>query len=135
MADGIGYFETRWKSKSWNTRHHFILIGKQVKHQHKQWIQFDLFRPVEYGYDCNIIVIKKRTDSRDIVAFHEDCGSQEVIFSELSMYYRMHYIPVRTRVGNQPYMFAGILAQNLTSELQIQIDRRARGTTPKRAAL
>ena len=32
-------------------------------------------------------------------------------------------------------MFAGILVHNLTSELQIQIDRRARGTTPKRAAL
>ena len=28
-----------------------------------------------------------------------------------------------------------MLARNLTHELQIQIDRRARGTTPKRAAL
>ena len=43
--------------------------------------------------------------------------------------------PVRIWVGNQPYMSAGILARNLTRELQIQIDRRARGTTPKRAAL
>ena len=32
-------------------------------------------------------------------------------------------------------MFAGILAHNLTQELQIRIGRRARGTTPKRAAL
>ena len=47
----------------------------------------------------------------------------------------MDYIPVGTRAGNQLYMFAGILAHNLTRELQIQIGARARGTTPKRAAL
>ena len=44
-------------------------------------------------------------------------------------------VPVKTRVGNQLYMFAGILAHNLTRELQIQLDPRARGTTAKRAAL
>ena len=32
-------------------------------------------------------------------------------------------------------MFAGILAHNLTRELQIQVTHRARGTTAKRAAL
>ena len=47
----------------------------------------------------------------------------------------MDYIPVNTRVGNQLYMFAGILAHNLTRELQIQLTSRARGTTAKRAAL
>ena len=72
---------------------------------------------------------QKRPGPRDIVAFHQD------IFAEPGLHCQIDYIPVRTRVGNQPYMFAGILAQNLTSELQIQIDRRARGTTPKRAAL
>ena len=44
-------------------------------------------------------------------------------------------MPVGTRAGNQPYMFVGILARNPTRELRIQIDRHARGTTPKRAAL
>ena len=47
----------------------------------------------------------------------------------------MDCMPTRTRVGNQPYMFAGILARNLTRELRIQIGARARGTTPKRATL
>ena len=47
----------------------------------------------------------------------------------------MDCMPIGTRVGNQLHMFAGILAHNLTRELRIQIDRRARGTTPKRAAL
>jgi len=47
----------------------------------------------------------------------------------------MDYVPVTTRVGNQLYMFAAILAHNLTRELQMQISPRARGTTAKRAAL
>lgn len=41
---------------------------------------------------------------------------------------------VTKRVGNQLYMFAGILAHTLTCELQIQITPRARGTTARRAA-
>ena len=47
----------------------------------------------------------------------------------------MDYVLVKTRVGNQLYMFAGIVAHNLTRELQIQLNPRARGATAKRAAL
>jgi hypothetical protein len=47
----------------------------------------------------------------------------------------MDYVPVTTLVGNQLYMFAGILAHNLTRERQIQLTPRARRTTAKRAAL
>jgi hypothetical protein len=47
----------------------------------------------------------------------------------------MDYVPVTTRVGHQPYRFAGILAPNLTRESRIQVAPRARGTTAKRAAL
>ena len=49
--------------------------------------------------------------------------------------FRTYTLPVKTQVGNQLYMFAGIVAHNLTRELQIQLDPRARGTTAKRAAL
>ena len=47
----------------------------------------------------------------------------------------MDYVPVGTLAGNQLYMFAGILAHNITRELQIQLVPRARCTTPKRTAL
>ena len=134
-AVGLDYFETRWKPKSWNADHRFILIGKQVRHQSKSPIQLDLFRPVEYGYEFKVIVINKRISPRKAVAFHESRGSQEGIFAELKTHCQMDYIPVRTRVGNQLCMFAGILAHNLTRELQIQLALRARNTTPKRAAL
>ena len=135
LADGIDYFETRWRPKSWNTHHRFIPVGKRVERQHKQPIQPDLFRPVECGCEFKAIATNKQTDPRDVVAFHEGRGSQEGFFVELKTRCRMDYMPVGTRVGNQLHMFAGIPARNLTRKLQIQINRRARGTTSKRAVL
>ena len=74
LAVGIDYFETRWKPKSWNADHRFILIRKQVRHQSKLPIQLDLFRPMEYGYEFKVIVTNKRISSRKVVAFHEGPG-------------------------------------------------------------
>ena len=47
----------------------------------------------------------------------------------------MGYVPVRTRVGNQLYLLAGLFAHNLTRELQMATTTRSRNTTAKRAAL
>ena len=135
MAAGLGYFETRWKPKSWNARYRFIFIRKQVRCQDKSPIQLDLFKPIEYGYEFKVIVTNRKIKPRKVVLFHEGRGSQEGIFSELKTHCQMDYVPVKTRVGNQLYMFAGILAHNLTRELQIRLNPRARGTTAKRAAL
>ena len=131
----LSFFETRWKPKSWTTPHRFIFIRKQVRCQDKAPVQLDLFKPIEYGYEFKVIVTNKSGSPRRVVAFHEGRGSQEGIFAELKSHCQMDYVPVTTRVGNQLYMFAGILAHNLTRELQIQVTPRARGTTAKRAAL
>ena len=87
-----------------------------------------------YGYEFKVIVTNKSGSPRRIVAFHEGRGSQEGIFAELKSHCQIDYIPVTTRVGNQLYMFAGILAHNLTRELQMLLTPRSRGTTAKRAA-
>ena len=131
----LSFFETRWKPKSWSTPYRFIFIRKQVRCQDKAPVQLDLFRPIEYGYEFKVIVTNKSGSPSRVVAFHEGRGSQEGIFAELKSHCQMDYVPVTTRVGNQLYMFAGILAHNLTRELQIQLTPRARGTTAKRAAL
>ena len=135
LNDELSFFETRWKPKSWGTPYRFIFIRKEVRCQDKAPIQLDLFKPTEYGYEFKVIVTNKQGSPRRVVAFHEGRGSQEGIFAELKSHCQMDYIPVTTRVGNQLYMFAGILAHNLTRELQIQVTHRARGTTAKRAAL
>jgi len=131
----LSFFETHWKPKSWSAPYRFIFIRKTVRCQDKAPVQLDLFKPTEYGYEFKVIVTNKRCSARKVVAFHEGRGSQEGIFAELKSHCQMDYIPVTTRVGNQLYMFAGILAHNLTRELQMQLTPRARGTTAKRAAL
>jgi hypothetical protein len=131
----LSFFETHWKPKSWTAPYRFLFIRKQVRCQDKAPVQLDLFKPTEYGYEFKVIVTNKRTSPRKVVAFHEGRGSQEGIFAELKSHCQMDYVPVTTRVGNQLYMFAGILAHNLTRELQIQLAPRTRGTTAKRAAL
>ena len=133
MAGGLGYFESRWKPKSWNTRYRFIFIRKLVRRQNKAPIQLDLFEPVEYGCEFKVIVTNKTIGPRKVVLFHEGRG-REGIFAELALPDH-RYVPVKTRIGNQLYMFAGILAHNLTRELQMRIHPRERRTTAKRAAL
>lgn len=135
LNDGLSYFETQWKPASWSTSYRFLFVRKQVRCQDKEPIQLDLFKPIEYGYEFKVIVTNKHTNASQVVAFHEGRGSQEGIFAELKSHCQMDYVPVSTRAGNQLYMFAGILAHNLTRELQIRITPRARGTTLKRAAL
>ena len=74
MAGGLGYFETRWKPKSWNTRYRFIFIRKHVRCQNKAPIQLDLFQPIEYGYEFKVIVTNNKTNPRKVVLFHEGRG-------------------------------------------------------------
>ena len=135
LNDELSFFESQWKPKSWSTPYRFLFIRKQVRRQDKAPVQLDLFRPTEYGYEFKVIVTNKRCRASKVVAFHEGRGSQEGIFAELKSQFQMDYVPVTTRVGNQLYLFSGILAHNLTRELQIQVSSRARGTTAKRAAL
>ena len=135
LNDELSFFETNWKPKSWTAQYRFIFIRKQVRCQNKATIQLDLFKPTEYGYEFKVIVTNKCGSPRKVVAFHGGRGSQEGIFAELKSHCQMDYVPVNTRAGDQLYMFACILAHNLTRELQIQPTPRARRTTVKRTAL
>ena len=72
---------------------------------------------------------------RPLVEFHNGRGSQEGIFGELKSHCQMGYVPVRSCLGNQLYLLAGLLAHNLVRELQMATTPRARRTTAKRATL
>lgn len=56
-------------------------------------------------------------------------------FAELKSDCQIGYIPVTTRVGNQLYLLAGLLAHNLNRELRMRVHPRSRPTTAKRTAL
>ena len=135
LDEGLSFFETQWKPKSWSSRYRFLFIRKRVLRQYKAPIQLDLFIPREHDYDYKVIVTNKTVAPGAVVAFHEGRGSQEGIFAELKTGCQMDYIPVTTEVGNRLYRSAAILAHNLSRELQMKLNPRHRRTTPKRAAL
>ena len=131
----LSFFETSWKPKKWNQRFRFVFIRTRAKKQHKGPVQLDLFIPYEYGYDFKVVITNKTVQMKTVLAFHNGRGSQEGIFAELKSQAQMGYVPVRTRIGNQLYLLAGLFAHNLTREFQMMTTPRRRNTSAKRAAL
>jgi len=131
----LSFFETPWKPKKWKSRYRFLFIRERVVRQQKDPIQLDLFIPYQLGYDFKVIVTNKRARMKKVLAFHNGRGAQEGIFGELKSHCQMEYVPVRTRVGNEIFLFSAVLAHNLTRELQMAAHPPQRVTTEKRAPL
>jgi len=130
-----GFFETRWKPKSWADKYRFLFIRTCQRRQHKDAVQLDLFIPYEYGYDFKVIITNKRLKAKKVLAFHNGRGAQEGVFAELKSQAQMDYVPTRRRAGNQIYLLAGILAHNLNREIHMRCHEPSRNTTEKRAPL
>jgi len=130
------YFEAGWKPKSWpeEWNFRFLFYRRKSKIIHKSPIQLDLFLPDTYEYEYKVIATNKQVIAKKVLRFHNGRGAQEGIFAEAKTHASLGYIPTRAKAGNQLYMMAGILAHNLTRELQMNASAPARGTTEKRAA-
>ena len=135
FSGDLSFFETSWKPKKWNQRFRFVFVRTRAKKQHKGPVQLDLFIPYDYGYDFKVVITNKTVQMKTVLAFHNGRGSQEGIFAELKSQAQMGYVPVRTRIGNQLYLLAGLFAHNLTREFQMMTTPKHRNTSPKRAAL
>lgn len=131
----LAFFETPWKPKAWDRRFRFVFVRRRVAVRDTGPVQLDLFTPAEWGYDFKVIVTNKTVRMKKVLAFHNGRGTQEGIFAELKTQAQMDYIPVRTRVGNQIWLLSGILAHNLTREMQMTADPPARSTTEKRSPM
>ena len=116
----VRFFEQAWKPKKWTKKHRFLFIPKEVAVPQKAPIQLDLFEPVEFGFDYKVIITNKKVGARKVLRFHEGRGQQENVFSELKTHAQMDYIPTRTWIGNQVYLLCGLLAHNLSRELQMR---------------
>ena len=64
-----------------------------------------------------MIVTNKQLQAASAVDYHDGRGSQEGIFAELKSHCHVDYVPVRTQLGNETYLLAGLLAFNLTMRL------------------
>lgn len=131
----LGYFEKRWKPKSWDRRNRFVFIRAEVNEQIKGPLQLDLFEPRQRGYLFKAIVTNKKCISRKVVRYHEGRGTQESIFGELKNHGQMDYIPARRWNANKVFLLANLLAHNLTRELQMERAATHRHTNEKRSAL
>ncbi|TNG02668.1 MAG: IS1380 family transposase [Gammaproteobacteria bacterium] len=129
------YFETNWKPKSWGQTYRFLFVRQRVAKQRKGPVKLDLFAPQVQGYEFKVVVTNKIVRAKKVVAFHNGRGAQENIFAELKSHNQMGYVPTKKLCGNQVYLFAAVLAHNLTRELQMQAFEQHRRTTEKRAPL
>ena len=131
---GCSCFELKWKPDCWPRRHRFIVIRQKAVKQRKGELQLDLFEPRDWQYEFKVIITNKTVRSRAVTRYHEGRGSQEGIFAEAKTDVAMGHIPVRTRNGNQAYLLAGLMAHNLTRELQMRESPPQRATNMTRAA-
>jgi hypothetical protein len=132
---GRGYFERRWKAKSWQMRRRLLFIRTETRRQHKAPVQLDLLVPYEYGHEFKAIITNKRLGARKVLEFHNGRGAQEGIFAELKSDNQIDYVPTRTWLGNQIYLLSALFAHNLARELQMIAHAPSRRTLEKRPAL
>ncbi len=131
----ISFFEIDWKPKSWSTDFRFIFIRKITKCHNKGVVQLDLFEPYHYEYEYQVIVTNKKISPKKILNFHCGRGSQEGIIGELKSHCGLDYIPFRSKSANQLYLLSGIMAHNLSRELQMRAYDKEKNTTEKRSSL
>jgi hypothetical protein len=128
-------FEESWKPQSWKRKARFVFVKTLKARQSKAPLQLDLFEPREFGYEHKVVVTNKRGSVQSVARFHQGRGQQENLFSELKSEGTLAYAPARKWNANKTYMLAGILAHNLSRELQMERWERLRGTTQKRSPL
>lgn len=136
LGKGQSFFERNLSLKSWSLpRHRFLFVRERLPIQTKGVLQLELFMPRDYNYQYKAIVTNKINKPANVVRYHEGRGTQEGLFAELKSHAAMSYVPCNTWNGNKIFMLSGILAHNLTRELQMRHLERQRGTTAKRPAL
>jgi hypothetical protein len=135
LGQGVGYFELKWKPKSWSRRLRLVVLRTEHAQRDKQPVQLDLFVPTVRDYRFTVVVTNQRISARKIVRFHHGRGAQEGVFAELKSHGHLGYVPTRTLVGNQIYLLAVLLAHNLARELQMAVSPPQRSTTEQRASL
>ena len=135
LDNTTSYFESDWKPKSWKGSCRFIFIRTLAKKQNKNPVQLDLFEPYEYGYEFKVIVTNKTQKARAILKFHNGRGTQEGIIGEVKSHCFQDCVPVQSLNGNKAFLFSGIIAHNLTRELQMESNNKAFNTSEKRRPL
>ena len=124
-----------WKPKSWKEGHRLILFRKRRAKQRKGPLQLDLFEPREYEFEYKAVVTNKTGNAGKILLFHNGRGAQEKLIGDCKQHAAVDVVATRTACGNQLFTWAGVIAHNLSRELQMRSRPMDRSTWPKRPAL
>lgn len=134
MDSHWSYFEKTWKPKAWSRSYRFLFLRQRTKKQQKGPLQLDLFVPRDYEYEYKVIVTNKQVRAKTVLYFHHGRGAQEKIFGEAKQNAAVDLVATKRRVGNEIFTLAGMLAHNLSRELQMRTHPLVRPTEPKRPA-
>ena len=130
----LSFFESDWKPEKWNRRYRVLIIRKRIRKQIKGPLQLDLFRPVDHDFEYKAIATKMEIAAKDVLLFHNGRGSQEKLFGEAKQNAALDVIATRRKIGNQLFTLAGMLAHNLSRELQMATRPVERDDLAKRPA-
>jgi len=128
-------FDRRWKPRRWSRQHRFVFVCVEKDVPEKGPLQLDLFEPVDRQYEYKVIVTNKDVGLGAVTRFHDGRGQQENLFGQMSTHCHTQHVPVRHRRGNEAYLMAGCMAQNLLRELQMRTQPRQRATNASRTPL
>jgi hypothetical protein len=91
-------------------------------------------RTMDYEYEYTVIATNKTVSAKAVLDFHHGRGSQDKLFGEAKQHAALDIIVGRRCTGNQVYTLAGMLAHNLSREMQMAERATQRATLPKRPA-
>lgn len=129
------FFEVDWKPNRWDDRHRLVCLRSRRKIPIKGPLQLDLFEPRDYEFEYKVVATNKTESAKSVLLFHNGRGSQEKIFGEAKQNAALDYLPSRRCIGNQIYTLCGMVAHNLSRELQMWACEPQRTTTAKRRSL
>lgn len=133
IDDVYSSFECEWKPKSWTEDCVRLVLVRQCRRvQQKGPLQLDLFEPVDFVYEYQVIATNKTGSAKAVVYFHHGRGSQEKIFGESKQHAALEVLPSHWLHGNQVFTLAAMMAHNLGRELQMWLTTPLRRAQPKR---
>ncbi len=126
------YFEEDWRPQTWSKRFRFIFLRQRLRKQRKGPLQLSLFEPIDHEFQYKVIVTNKTQQAPTVLLFHNGRGSQEKILGEAKQHAALDLIATRGLCGNQLFTLAGMVAHNLSRELQMAAAPPQSSLRPKR---
>lgn len=134
MDDRWSYADIEWKPKCWDERYRILLVRQRRKVRSHEPMQLDLFVPMDGDYEYTVIATNKAVAPKAVLEFHHGRGSQEKLFGEAKQHAAMDVVLGRRWIANQVFTLSGMLAHNLSREMQMAERSKERGTQSKRPA-